>query len=306
MRYIASLLLVLVYVVYGVCIAPPPISASNAWRTLDENTYWLQMQQTNAILKSVIAGSSPDAAAQQIDVLWRNVDEVQLQDGTLIQIDTAWLWASTPLTLNTAVTLQARVQALLDYQAAHGGLPSGMLSNLDDVLDDDRFDYGVKHKPRETAPVQRDTPDVRPSSGLSRTILIIVAVLVAIGALVYVLRSLNIQPAKVTETAEDIPATSKAADQRAAESRASADYRAAIRYLYLSSLLSLHERGIIHFDPALTNVEHLQQVMQRPPVYDLLRWVVNVFDRVWYGFVPVDETMVDQFRDHVEQLKLLS
>ncbi|HEX3052937.1 MAG TPA: DUF4129 domain-containing protein, partial [Aggregatilineaceae bacterium] len=224
----------------------------------------------------------------------------------LIQIDTAWLWSSTPLTPDKAVTLQARVQALLDYRAAHGGLPSGMLSNLDDVLDDDRFDYGVKRKPRETAPVQRDTPDMSPSSGLSRTVLLIVAALVAVGALVYVLRNLNIQPAQVTASADDIPATSQAADQRAAESRAHADYRAAIRYLYLSSLLSLHERGIIHFDPALTNVEHLQQVMQRPPVYDLLRWVVNVFDRVWYGFVPVDETMVDQFRDHVEQLKLLS
>ncbi len=91
----------------------------------------------------------------------------------------------------------------------------------------------------------------------------------------------------------------------AVRSEASQDYRAAIRYLYLSSLLTLDERGLIRYDRTLTNREHLRQVADNQPLFDLLRPIVNVFDRVWYGFAPVDAALYQDFRQNVERLTQL-
>jgi hypothetical protein len=96
------------------------------------------------------------------------------------------------------------------------------------------------------------------------------------------------------------------ARERAAESEAASDYRNAVRYLYLSSLLMLDERGLIHYDRTLTNREHLRQVADRTQVAEALRPVVNTFDDVWYGFAPINETLYQQFRHDVEQLRRLT
>jgi hypothetical protein len=99
--------------------------------------------------------------------------------------------------------------------------------------------------------------------------------------------------------------SSDAATELAAQSKASEDYRAAIRYLYLSSLLLLDERGLIHFDPSLTNFEHLGLVEHQPQLVEVLRPIVNIFDRVWYGFSPVNEAHYQKFVQLVDRLRQL-
>ena len=81
------------------------------------------------------------------------------------------------------------------------------------------------------------------------------------------------------------------------------DYRSAIRYLYLASLLMLDEHGLIHYDRTLTNREHLRQVAGDPELADALRPVVETFDDVWYGFASVNETIYQEFRANVERLR---
>src|SRR5262249_19603408 len=135
-------------------------------------------------------------------------------------------------------------------------------------------------------------------------LLITLGVLVVIGALYYLAKGLRIQRAlvKLPIEANNDPETSGDARDFAATSEATQDYRSAIRYLYLSSLLLLDERGLIHYDRTLTNREHLRQVANLPHLVEALRPVVNTFDRVWYGFEPVDETMYQEFRQNVDRL----
>jgi len=65
----------------------------------------------------------------------------------------------------------------------------------------------------------------------------------------------------------------------------------------------LDERGLIRYNPTLTNREHLQQIANKPQLVERLRPVVNTFERVWYGFAPVDEALYQEFRRNVESLE---
>src|SRR5262249_5283931 len=146
--------------------------------------------------------------------------------------------------------------------------PRQALSALDKVLKDPRFNY-----PPVTATPTPKQPEPSRDNGLSAEIGQLILIISAIVSVIllgwYLLRGLQIRQAALPEqhTAED-PATSQDARQLAAGSQAASDYRSAIRYLYLSSLLLLDERGVIHYDRTLTNREHLRQVVDKPEVSD--------------------------------------
>ena len=81
------------------------------------------------------------------------------------------------------------------------------------------------------------------------------------------------------------------------------DYRTAVRYLYLSSLLVLDEQGLLRYDRSRTNREYLRSVSSRPELAIPLRKVIDVFDRVWYGFEAVDENTYKSYVQQVEELR---
>jgi hypothetical protein len=97
--------------------------------------------------------------------------------------------------------------------------------------------------------------------------------------------------------------TSQGALQRAQALSSQGDYRNAVRFLYLSSLLVLDEQGLLRYDRSRTNREVLRSVSSRPELADPLRDVIDVFDRVWYGYEPVDEQTYQVYREHVEELR---
>jgi hypothetical protein len=97
--------------------------------------------------------------------------------------------------------------------------------------------------------------------------------------------------------------TSDTAFQRAQSLSRGGDYRSAVRYLYLSSLLYLDERGVLRYDHAKTNREVLRSVADSPTLSQPLRDVINVFDDVWYGFHSMDEDSFRRFSRRVEELK---
>ncbi|MCL5998339.1 MAG: DUF4129 domain-containing protein [Chloroflexi bacterium] len=82
-------------------------------------------------------------------------------------------------------------------------------------------------------------------------------------------------------------ATSAEAIQRAQVASAIQDYRLALRMLYLASLLKLGEIGALNYDRAQTNREYVRQVALRPALANALWPVVETFDDVWYGFMPI-------------------
>lgn len=97
--------------------------------------------------------------------------------------------------------------------------------------------------------------------------------------------------------------TADLALKRADELSSGGDYRTAVRYLYLSSLLLLEERGLLRYDRSLTNREYLRTIGHKPRLATVLRNVIEVFDRVWYGYQPISKESYDNYAQQVDTLK---
>jgi hypothetical protein len=110
---------------------------------------------------------------------------------------------------------------------------------------------------------------------------------------------------KVKPVEDDIPASSSEAIDRAIEFANAGDYRTAVRQLYLGSLLILDERGKLQFDRSLTNRETIRAIRKAGAMQlaDALRPVVDYYDRVWYGFVRVEQHDFERFRAEVEAVR---
>jgi hypothetical protein len=142
---------------------------------------------------------------------------------------------------------------------------------------------------------------------LGDLIVIAAAVLVAV-VLAFALRGLIADfTADAAMSAEEElggePLTAELALQRAQELSTGGDYRTAVRYLYLSSLLLLEERGLLRYDRSLTNREYLRTVAHRPELAAILREVIDVFDRVWYGFQTLNPGEYEAYVLRVETLR---
>jgi hypothetical protein len=81
------------------------------------------------------------------------------------------------------------------------------------------------------------------------------------------------------------------------------DYRSAVRYLYLSALLLLEERGLLGHDRSKTNREYLVSVSDQPELVIPLQIVVEVFDKVWYGYQPLNEQDYQYYEQQVGMLR---
>ncbi len=97
--------------------------------------------------------------------------------------------------------------------------------------------------------------------------------------------------------------TAQSAFEKAQMLSRDGDFRSAVRYLYLSSLLLLDERGLLRYDHSKTNREVLRSVADSPELAQPLQDVVEVFDDVWYGYHTLDEDSFKHYSKRVEELK---
>lgn len=283
--------------------------------TLDANEFWMRLDQTQTLVGQALeqAGASRTEMLLRMDALWIDVHEVRLSNGQIIPVDVSWLRLGDQPSDHDLRAVRNRIAALLQFQRErYGGWTSeSMLATLDQVLEDDRFQYGEEPAPAEEPEPSSDLSDE--SSGIHRVlspslaqiILMMIGVIAVVLFAFALLKMLNVQPAEINANGDgdDVPATSDAAHDRAAIAMSSGDYRAAIRYLYLASLLLLDERDVIRFSPSLTNTEHLCQITGQPQVRSLLEHIVGIFDRVWYGFAPVDDSLYQHFQHLIDQLQ---
>jgi hypothetical protein len=140
--------------------------------------------------------------------------------------------------------------------------------------------------------------------------LTVVAVIVVTGVIGYIIISIRNglardvrRPAANAADNEERTLSSGKAIQRADEVAIEGDFRKGVRYLYLSTLLWLEERGVLRYDRTLTNREVLEAVPSGSPLRTRLTPVVQTFDRVWYGFADIDQTAFDAFRQQVTALR---
>jgi uncharacterized protein DUF4129 len=99
--------------------------------------------------------------------------------------------------------------------------------------------------------------------------------------------------------------TSNAARDSAQRLASAGDYRSAVRQLYLSTLLWLDEHGRLRYDRSLTNREYLRAVANLPNMRDALKPIVETFDRIWYGFVPITASEFEAYQREVETIRNL-
>ena len=269
--------------------------------------YWQLLREAR---NGIDDGESIDALTDQL----RAIDAVVTADGNSRSIDTAYIVSQLS---DSEIEPEAQL-ALLDALIASETLPPAAeqpdaADELQTVLARPEFQYEEDDPNWFERQWERFLGWIfdllgRGDGGLSTIWGYVAAgaagiiVLLVIG---YWLRSLSGQfSAEI-----NLPATSDAdydlsagdALDRAETLAGGGDYREAVRYLYLSTLLSLDEKGMLRFDRSKTNREYLRQV-SGSDFAPTLGSVIDVFDRVWYGFQPIDKDTYATYATQVEEL----
>lgn len=270
-----------------------------------------------------------DAVAAQL----ATTGEIALPDGTTVPVNNAWLDEALSEEPPPYPLIAARLGAILDAVGQSRNAPSpDAIGKLDDVFAkppfQDReapsawtqfwravgqaisnfFDSLSRSMPN---PPQTQAP--APSSSFQSLspvgwILLITGILLVLGLVLYAVRGVRqslVRDAKARADAaleeENITAT-EALDRAQAQAR-TGDYRAGVRYLYLSSLLWLDEHKLLRYDRSLTNREYLDQVRANPGLSQQLTPVVGTFERVWYGHREIAEQDFLAYEAQIQALR---
>src|SRR5258706_8166645 len=299
-----------------------PVFALPLRQAVTPGEFWQRVDETITILRGL--KSQPEkAVVQALDRLadqWAGLDAVTLPDGGTSGLDTSFVVAQLrrrPYELDKLLNI---FSALRD---AHNTDPTRRFGTADiaafpTILQRPEFQWDRPPSPLEewwnnlqmkffewlnsifgkdgiSIPIPGDI-----FTSVASTLLAVI--------LVYVFRALFgdliVESSLGDENiADDELLPAETALQKAKEISRSGDYRTAVRYLYLSSLLLLDERGLLRFDRSKTNREYLRSVSAFPNLSAPLREVIDVFDRVWYGFQPLDQDDFQHYVEKVDQLR---
>jgi hypothetical protein len=291
--------------------------------SLDE--YWRRVDDTRQAV-SDLEHQPESMARSRLDSLadgWVRITQVSLPDGTLVPLDHSELAALLHQDPPDLAIILGRLDALL---LVHEHFPSGLftlqdIESLKSILADPRFQW-AEAKPSRLAAwwenlLQKigdwlsrlfggiDIGPLRLPAGPGLTwVLVVLLVLVLAFAGRGLLAGLVKEAKLAGEGAgEHELLTSETALERADALSRGGDYRSAVRYLYLSALLLLDERGLLRYDRSRTNREYLRTVGDSPALVRPLRAVIDIFDRVWYGFEPIDGQTYQDYVARVEELR---
>lgn len=312
-------LLLLGCIIAGFTVAASVSAAEPPWPI---DAYWQQLEETHAQL---IQPNVTLTDTAQLADRWAAIDAILLPDGTVIPVDHSHLVAllrADPLNLRR---LDAYLTALFDARltTAPEAVQPQYGEKLAAILSAPEFQWVEKQPSRLEEWWRRlqerfwewisklfgeEDGTVYVNVPLPSFIVTIGGSLALLFVLLYVLRGLNagfvaekaINPDDVEDEAM---LTANAAMKRAQTLSAGGDYRTAIRYLYLSALLALDERGVLRYDRTLTNREYIRTLEKRPLLARTFGSIVGVFDRVWYGKQPVDADTYADYVAHIEDLE---
>jgi len=267
------------------------------------------------------------AALDQEASAWAGVTAVRLDDGTQMPVDTGALVSLLRADPPDLKAIHARLQALLDardgwYPPASAGETSGPDPNaaLKEVLAEPEF----QQKTPAPNPIQAFIDNLQeqfwkwvagllPAEAAAevswlRWVIIVFAGLALAAVLWFAMRVITRglvaeDALGAGDSAGAELVTADVAFKQAQDTSRAGDYRSAVRWLYLSSLLTLDERGVLHYDRTRTNREYLRSVGNAPELAHSLGDIVDVFDRVWYGFQPIDRPTFEQYVRRVTELR---
>jgi hypothetical protein len=244
---------------------------------------------------------------------------VRLPDSSTVSVDNGWLREALRASQPDLPGIAARLGAVLDALAQPpNAAPADARARLKQLLDKPPF----KRDEAAGAPSwlrelwdwlgrlleQIFRPLGRIGAGTGNTIAWIIAIVglaLLAGVVVYLVRGLRRNLVADAQIDDDPEAnlTAKTARDQASGLARGGDYRTAVRYLYISALLWLDERNLMRYDRALTNREYLDRVRENPELRAHMAPIVDTFDRVWYGHLPIDAEAFAAYQEQVEQLR---
>ena len=78
------------------------------------------------------------------------------------------------------------------------------------------------------------------------------------------------------------------------------NFRRGVRLLYLKSLKDLSDRGLIAFRKEKTNQEYIAE-LRAVDLHEGFRYVTTLFEYVWYGDLPVNESIFGSVRERFSE-----
>jgi hypothetical protein len=301
---------------------PSVLAASYKPSPIQNDEYWEFVRHSRDVISRIDGSSNTEIKKDLIDLAdqWQAITLVEV-DGELIPLDNSYL---IKLLRAEDPQLQQIDGILAALQAEHeaqnpGSFSTSDLNSLHTILARPEFAWAQQTPNPLTVWIQKllDAFNAllnrifgnEPISISTNTLtLAVIASILLIIVLIFVYRTLFNDFIKETQLGMDEeqdgePLTSEAAFDRAQILSKGGDYRSAVRYLYLSSLLLMDERGILRYDRSKTNREYLRSVANSPELAKPLGDVIEVFDNVWYGYHSLEEETFKKYSDRVEELK---
>lgn len=287
--------------------------------TLTETQYWALMQESRDEVVRLKTASAEEISGgmEQLAARWEAIIEVEV-DGKKIPIDHQYLIGMMRSDSPDLERLDDLLTSLLNAQQT---APSGVFSSADivplkEILTRPEFQWAEETPNPVSDWLQKIFDEINrwlnEILGMTFDIAdsdvtaIILTVLLAV-VFFFVFRTLFadfLNEVKMNgENGEEEPLTADAAFAKAQQLSRGRDYRSAVRYLYLSTLLILDERGVMRYDRSKTNREYLRSVANSPELSKPLEEVIEVFDNVWYGYHSLEEDTFKHYSDRVEELK---
>ena len=307
------------------CMGLTAVRAQGVESPLPLAEYWRRAEQTLDLVELIsdLPAEEQRLALQFEADRWQHTMGVTLSDGSQLDLDHSYLVS----TLRAEpMNLAAIHQILEDMLAGRDSWPAGKhlpgdLAALQTILDRPAYQW----RPDKPSAIEswfvdlirklaRALPNPDPQ-GDGITINIPVDVLVTIAGILIMLfvfwfvgrefmGGLLLEAGAGPSTRDGgEPLTAARALQQAQNLSTAGDYRSAVRYLYLASLLRLDERGLLRYDRSRTNREYLRSVDEKPELASNLKDVIDVFDEVWYGYQPLDKSSYEHFVDRVSDLQ---
>ena len=286
--------------------------AQAASQPLPVDTFWEQVSATLAWLDS---SHSPAEWADQAQA-WTQINEVALADGQISKIDTSEItrrMSANPPDVGSLKTFLESLQAgqtrwpQASCADCKDSAMAGILARPEFAQINPGGDFFQQLLKSIGDAINQLLQKLFPASGGSLpnptmfiVVISILVILILFASFGDIFRNLYTE-ADVAGVlpGEDAPLTASSASKKAAQSAGTGDYRSAIRYLYLSALLLLDERGFLRYDHTLTNREYLQQLGEEGEIKRNLKAIVDEFDRVWYGFYPIGQEEYSRYLSHI-------
>jgi len=304
--------------------ANPAQAQEGSGQVAPVETYWRQVERALATVQE-LAGADAEEARATLEGLAAEfvaISAVEMEDGQRLPLDNSYLVARLREPEPDLERLEATLAAIL---AARDRWPdpshdSQDLAPLAEILARPEFQT-VQEEPGPLELLLQRIMDLLgellyrlfPESAgglgpLIRLVLTIAGLVALLAAFIFVLRGVlgDLVVADESLAASEDGLSLVSADQALAQAHDHSrrgDFRSAVRYLYISSLMLLEERGLIRYDRTQTNQEYLRGVAGKPELAAILRDVIDVFDRVWYGFQSLDEKAFAHYARRVEQLR---